>query len=121
MESSKTDVSPNYIRVLYFESVYRRGWDGGRRGTGEVNRFVSTRLENEENSKTSCNVRNFGEENSKGELNKRREMRCVGISNEREREIESRYLKIKEEERNEECVFDRCEKRKWKTVRDFIG
>lgn len=54
----------------------------------EVNRFVSTRLESEENSKTSCNVRNFGEENSKGELNKRREMRCVGISNERERERE---------------------------------
>lgn len=51
-----------------------------------MNCFVSTRLESEENSKTSCNVRNFGEENSKGELNKRREMRCVGISNERERE-----------------------------------
>lgn len=84
-----------------------------------MNCFVSTRLESEENSKTSCNVRNFGEENSKGELNKRREMRW-NFQREREREIESRYLKIKEEERNEECVFDRCEKRKWKTVRDFI-
>lgn len=58
----------------------------------EVNRFVSTRLESEENSKTSCNVRNFGEENSKGELNKRREMRCVGISNERERERSNRDI-----------------------------